>query len=410
MQAAIAQTLRSLPSDITAPSYQKVNPADDPILYLALTSKSLPLSTLSEYGENLMAQRISMVQGVAQVQVFGSQKYAVRVQVDPRLLAAKQVGIDEVSNAIRLGNVNLPSGILWGPEKALTLRASGQLEDAAAFRSLIVAYRGGAPVRLDDVGKVLDSVQNDKVAAWFLANGNEDRGVILAIQRQPGTNTVAVAEAVRERWTGLRQQLPASVSVDVLYDRSESISGFGQRRPVDADADLRPRGARHLLFPAQRIGDHHPEHRAADERRRHLRRHEALGYNLDNLSLMALTLSVGFVVDDAIVMLENIVRHMEMGKTPMRAALDGLAEIGFTILRMTISLAAVFIPHPLHGRAHRPALPRVLRHHRRRPILISGLIAMTLTPMLCSRFSDPARPSATAVSTTVTEAHATGGS
>ncbi len=223
VQAAIAQTLRSLPSDITAPSYQKVNPADDPILYLALTSKTLQLSTLSEYGENLMAQRISMVQGVAQVQVYGSQKYAVRVQVDPRLLAAKQIGIDEVSNAIRQGNVNLPAGTLWGAEKALTLRASGQLEDAAAFRSLIVAYRGGAPVRLADVGQVLDSVQNDKTAAWFTALGTESRGIILAIQRQPGTNTVAVAKAVRQTLEGLRLQLPASVSVDVLYDRSETI-------------------------------------------------------------------------------------------------------------------------------------------------------------------------------------------
>ena len=385
VQAGIAQTLRSLPSDITAPSYQKVNPADDPILYLALTSKTLPLSTLSEYGENLMAQRISMVQGVAQVQVFGSQKYAVRVQVDPRLLAAKQIGIDEVSNAIRLGNVNLPSGVLWGPDKALTLRASGQLQDASSFRSLIVAYRGGAPVRLEDVGQVLDSVQNDKTAAWFLTRGNEDRGVILAIQRQPGTNTVAVAKTVRETLDILRQQLPASVSVDVLYDRSESIRDsvndvqwtliltfvlvvlviFFFLRNVSATV------IPSIALPMSVVGTFAVM--------------KTLGYNLDNLSLMALTLSLGFVVDDAIVMLENIVRHVEMGKKPMQAALDGAAEIGFTILSMTLSLAAVFLPlifmPGVIGRLFREFSITIVS-----AILISGFVSLTLTPMMCSRF------------------------
>jgi hydrophobic/amphiphilic exporter-1 (mainly G- bacteria), HAE1 family len=385
VQAAIAQTLRSLPSDITPPSYQKVNPADDPILYLALTSKTLPLSTLSEYGENLMAQRISMVQGVAQVQVFGSQKYAVRVQVDPRRLASKQIGIDEVSNAIRLGNVNLPSGILWGPEKALTLRASGQLEDAAAFRSLIVAYRGGAPVRLEDVGKVLDSVQNDKVAAWYYQGDAADRGIILAIQRQPGTNTVAVARTVRQTLETLRQLLPASVSVDVLYDRSESIRNsvndvqwtllltfalvvlviFFFLRNLSATV------IPSIALPMSVVGTFAVM--------------KALGYNLDNLSLMALTLSLGFVVDDAIVMLENIVRHVEMGKKPMQAALDGAAEIGFTILSMTISLAAVFLPlifmPGVIGRLFREFSVTIVS-----AILISGVVSLTLTPMMCSRF------------------------
>jgi len=385
VQAAIAQTLRSLPSDITAPSYQKVNPADDPILYLALTSKTLPLSTLSEYGENLMAQRISMVQGVAQVQVFGSQKYAVRVQVDPRLMASRQIGIDEVSSAIRLGNVNLPSGTLWGKDKALTLRASGQLQDAASFRSLIVAYRGGAPVRLEDIGQVLDSVQNDKTAAWFNAKGSEDRGVILAIQRQPGTNTVAVAKKVRETLDTLRQQLPASVSVDVLYDRSESIRDsvndvqwtlmltfvlvvlviFFFLRNVSATV------IPSLALPMSVVGTFAVM--------------KLLGYNLDNLSLMALTLSLGFVVDDAIVMLENIVRHVEMGKKPMQAALDGAAEIGFTILSMTISLAAVFLPlifmPGVIGRLFREFSITIVS-----AILISGVVSLTLTPMMCSRF------------------------
>jgi len=385
VQAAIAQTLRSLPSDITALSYQKVNPADDPILYLALTSKTLPLSTVSEYGENLMAQRISMVQGVAQVQVFGSQKYAVRVQVDPRLLAAKQIGIDEVSSAIRLGNVNLPSGILWGKDKALTLRASGQLQDADSFRSLIIAYRGGAPVRLEDIGQVLDSVQNDKVAAWYYSKGDSDRGVILAIQRQPGTNTVAVAKTVRETLDALRQQLPASVSVDVLYDRSESIRDsvndvqwtllltFGLVVLViffflrNISATVIPS----IALPMSVVGTFAVM--------------KVLGYNLDNLSLMALTLSLGFVVDDAIVMLENIVRHVEMGKKPMQAALDGAAEIGFTILSMTLSLAAVFLPlifmPGVIGRLFREFSITIVS-----AILISGVVSLTLTPMMCSRF------------------------
>ncbi|HEY6000781.1 MAG TPA: efflux RND transporter permease subunit [bacterium] len=385
VQAAIAQTMRSLPQDITPPSYQKVNPADDPILFLALTSKTLQLSTLSEYGENLMAQRISMVQGVAQVQVYGSQKYAVRVQVDPRRLAVKQIGIDEVSNAIDQGNVNMPTGTLWGAEKALTLRASGQLEDADAFRQLIVAYRGGAPVRLDDVGRVLDSVQNDKTAAWFTNEGVASRGVILAIQRQPGTNTVAVAKAVRQTLDVLRQQLPASVSVDVLYDRSESIKDsvndvqwtllltfvlvvlviFFFLRNVSATV------IPSLALPMSVIGTFAVM--------------KAFGYNIDNLSLMALTLSLGFVVDDAIVMLENIVRHVEMGKRPMQAALDGAAEIGFTILSMTISLAAVFLPlifmPGVIGRLFREFSITIVS-----AILISGVVSLTLTPMMCSRF------------------------
>jgi HAE1 family hydrophobic/amphiphilic exporter-1 len=385
VQAAIAQTLRSLPKDITPPSYQKVNPADDPILFLALTSKTLQLSTLSEYGENLMAQRISMVQGVAQVQVFGSQKYAVRVQLDPRRLAAKQIGIDEVSNAIGQGNVNIPAGTLWGAEKALTLRASGQLEDAGAFRSLIVAYRAGAPVRLQDVGEVLDSVQNDKTAAWFTTRGAESRGVILAIQRQPGTNTVAVAKAVRETLDTLRTQLPASVSVEVLYDRSESIKEsvndvqwtllltFGLVVLViffflrNVSATVIPS----LALPMSVIGTFAVM--------------KAFGYNIDNLSLMALTLSLGFVVDDAIVMLENIVRHVEMGKKPLQAALDGAAEIGFTILSMTISLAAVFLPlifmPGVIGRLFREFSITIVS-----AILISGVVSLTLTPMMCSRF------------------------
>jgi HAE1 family hydrophobic/amphiphilic exporter-1 len=385
VQAAIAQTLRNLPSDITAPSYQKVNPADDPILYLALTSKTLPLSTLSEYGENLIAQRISMVQGVAQVQVFGSQKYAVRVQLDPRRLASREIGIDEVSSAIDQGNANIPAGTLWGPQKALTLRATGQLGSAEEFRPLIVAYRGGAPVRLEELGVVIDSVQNDKVAAWYYSGGQDSRGVILAIQRQPGTNTVAVAKAVRATMDSIRAQVPASVNVELLYDRSESIKEsvndvqwtllltFGLVVLViffflrNVSATVIPS----IALPMSVVGTFAVM--------------KGLGYNLDNLSLMALTLSLGFVVDDAIVMLENIVRHVEMGKKPMQAALDGAGEIGFTILSMTISLAAVFLPlvfmPGVIGRLFREFSITIVS-----AILISGVVSLTLTPMMCSRF------------------------
>ncbi|MBI5440340.1 MAG: efflux RND transporter permease subunit [Deltaproteobacteria bacterium] len=384
VQSAIAQTMRDLPRDIITPSLQKVNPADDPILYLALTSKTLPLSKVNEYGETLMAQRISMVQGVAQVQVFGSQEYAVRIQLDPRRLASRGIGIEEVASAVQKGNVNLPTGTLWGPDKALTLKAPGQVEDAKGFRSMVVAYRGGAPVRLEDLGSVVDSVQNDKVAAWFIDHGSDSRGMILAIQRQPGTNTVAVVKAVKEVLVPLQQQLPASVKVDVLYDRSESIQDsvadvqftllltFGLVVLViffflrNVSATLIPT----LALPISVIGTFAVMY--------------AFGYNLDNLSLMALTLSLGFVVDDAIVMLENIVRHIEKGKRPMQAALDGAREIGFTILSMTISLAAVFIPLMFMG----GIIGRLFREFSVTlvaAILISGVVSLTLTPMMCSR-------------------------
>ncbi|MBI5440794.1 MAG: efflux RND transporter permease subunit [Deltaproteobacteria bacterium] len=384
VQAAIAQTQRDLPRDMVTPSYQKVNPANDAVLYLALTSKTLPLSQLSEYGETLIAQRISMVQGVAQVQVFGSQTYAVRIRLDPRRLASRRIGIDEVAGAVRLGNVNLPTGTLWGAEKALTLRSSGQLQDAAAFRALVVAYRGGAPVRLGDLGEVVDSVENDKTAAWFFNKGVDSRGIILAIQRQPGTNTVAVVKAVRDILGTLEQQLPASVKVDVLYDRSESI----QESVADVQFTLlltfvlvvlviffflRNVSATvipSIALPMSVVGTFAVMN--------------AFEYNLDNLSLMALTLSLGFVVDDAIVMLENIVRHIEMGKKPMEAAIDGAREIGFTILSMTVSLAAVFLPlmfmGGIIGRLFREFSVTIVS-----AILLSGVVSLTLTPLMCSR-------------------------
>jgi HAE1 family hydrophobic/amphiphilic exporter-1 len=384
VQAMIAKTLRNLPPGIIPPSYQKTNPADQPIIYYGFTSSLMPISELDEYAEQFMAQRISMVPGVAQVNVYGSAKYAVRVQLDPTALAHRQIGIDEVANAINDQNVNLPTGVLNGPNKTYTVQANGQLTDAAGFRELTVAYRNGAPVKLGDLGRVLDDVQNSRAAAWYSGT----RGVILAIQRQPGTNTVAVADAVREVMAQLQQQIPASINMTLMYDKSESIRESVAEVKFtlvltlflviaviflflrNVSATLIPS----LSLPISVIGTFAVM--------------DLLGYSLDNLSLMALTLAVGFVVDDAIVMLENIVRHMEMGKPPMRAAMDGAAEVGFTILSMTISLTAVFIPilflGGIVGRLfHEFAVVIAVS------ILVSGFVSLTLTPMLSSRFLRP---------------------
>jgi len=384
VQSAIGKVLRQLPQGIIPPSYQKVNPADQAIIYFALTTKLLPLSTLDDYAETVMAQRLSMVSGVAQVQVFGAQKYAVRVQLDPNALAYRKIGIDEVANAISAQNVNLPTGILWGPNRAYTVQANGQLQNAASFRRLVVTYRNGAPVRLGDLGNVLDDVQDNRTASWY----NNARSVVLAIQRQPGTNTVAVATAVKQLMEQLRATVPGTVEIHTLYDRSLSIQEsvhevkftllltlglvilviFLFLRNVSATA------IPSLALPISVIGTFAVMY--------------LLGYSLDNLSLMALTLAVGFVVDDAIVMLENIVRHMEMGKDPMTAAFDGAREVGFTILSMTLSLTAVFIPilflGGIVGRLfHEFAVTIAVA------ILVSGFVSLTLTPMLASRFLRP---------------------
>jgi HAE1 family hydrophobic/amphiphilic exporter-1 len=387
VQAAIARAARQLPSNMPSPpTYQKVNPADQPILYIALTSPTLPLYSLDEYGETMLSQRISMIAGVAQVQVYGAQKYAVRIQLDPNQLAARGIGIDEVAAAVNNENVNLPTGTLWGPTKSYTVQADGQLTTAAAYRPIIVVYRDGNPVRLQDLGRVIDDVENNKTAAWFV----NQRAVVLAIQRQPGTNTVEVARAVRDLLPTFRQQLPASVTMAVLFDRSTSIRDsvndvkttllitltlvvlviFLFLRNVSATA------IPSLAMPMSIVGTFAVMY--------------LLGYSLDNLSLMALTLSVGFIVDDAIVMLENIVRHMEMGKKPMEAALVGSREIGFTIISMTLSLAAVFIPVLFMG----GIIGRLFREFAvtiGAAVLISGVVSLSLTPMLSSRFLRPPR-------------------
>ncbi len=384
VQAAISQTLRSLPLGILPPSYRKVNPADQPILYFTLTSKTMPLSQLDEYGETFMAQRISMVPGIAQVQVYGGQKYAVRVQLDPTSLANRGIGIDEVASAIGSQNVSMPTGTLWGLNKASTIKANGQLQNAQQFRQMVVAYRNGAPVHLDELGQVLDDVENNKVASWY----NGDRSVILAIQRQPGTNTVAVANGVKALIASLREQIPPSVEIHTLYDRSVSIEeSVGDVKFTlmltlflvvmvifvflrNISATIIPS----LALPMSLIGTFAVMY--------------LLGFSLDNLSLMALTLAVGFVVDDAIVMLENIVRHMEMGKDPMKASFEGSDEVAFTILAMTVSLTAVFIPLLFMG----GILGRLFHEFAvtiGTAILVSGFVSLTLTPMLASRFLKP---------------------
>jgi HAE1 family hydrophobic/amphiphilic exporter-1 len=382
VQAAIARTASRLPRDMPyPPSYRKVNPADMPILYLTLTSSTLPLYSLNEYGETLLAQQISTVSGVAQVQVFGSQKYAVRIQLDPKALKSRGLGIDEVSRAIQRANTNLPTGILYGRYRAFTVETTGQLKEARDFNPVIVSFRDGHLVRLQDVGAAIDSVEYDKVAAWYI----DERAIILAVQRQPGTNTVEVAEAVKKLLPKFRSQLPAAVSLHILFDRSESIREsvrdvkftllfalclvvlviFLFLRRVSAT--LIPS----VAMPLSIIGTFGVMY--------------LLGYNLDNLSLMALILAVGFVVDDAIVMLENIVRHIEKGEDVFEAALKGSREIGFTIVSMTISLAAVFIPVLFMG----GIIGRLFKEFAVTigvAVLISGFIALTLTPMLSSRF------------------------
>ncbi len=389
VQTAISRATRLLPQDMPQPpTYRKVNPADQPILYYAVTSPSLQPWELNEYADTILAQRISMVSGVAQVQIFGSKKYAIRIQLDPNALSSKGIGINEVEDAVNGANVNLPTGALYGPDKAYTILATGQLYNAEAYKDVIVAYRDGSPVRLRELGDIVDSIEDDRNAAWFVTKDFQERAVILAIQRQPGTNTVAVADAVKEVIPSLKSYLPPSVSLNPLYDRSRSIResmaevnftmGLTLGLVVmviflflrNVSATVIPS----LALPLSIVGTFVAMY--------------LCGFSLNNISMMALILAIGFVVDDAIVMLENIVRHMEMGKKPLQAALDGSKEISFTLVSMTISLAAVFIPVLLMG----GVIGRLFKEFAVSicaAILISGFVSLTLTPMLCSRFLKP---------------------
>ena len=385
VQSAIASVLRQLPPEMTTPpAFRKVNPADSPVFYLVLSSETLPLSTVDEYAQTLLAQRLSTISGVAQVQVFGSQKYAVRLQLNPNALATRGVGIDEVQAAVAKQNVNMPTGTLYGAQQAYTVEATGQLKNAAAYGPLIVAYRNGAPVRLGDIGKAIDSVQNDKIAAWF----NGKRAIILAIFRQPGTNTIELVDAIRRIMPGFSNQMPPGMVMEVLYDRSKPIRASVEDVKFslllalalvvmviflflrNISATIIPS----LALPMSIIGTFSAMY--------------LFGFSLDNLSLMALTLCVGFVVDDAIVMLENIARHMEMGESPMEATLNGAKEIGFTIVSMTLSLVAVFIPvlfmSGILGRLlHEFAVVIMVA------VLVSGFVSLTLTPLLCANMLKP---------------------
>jgi HAE1 family hydrophobic/amphiphilic exporter-1 len=383
VQTAIAAAARQLPPDMpTPPSFRKVNPADASVIILALTSRTLPPSKLDEYAETLLSQRISTLPGVAQVQIFGPQKFAVRIQLDPNQLAGRGLGIDEVADAVAGGNVNLPTGTLNGVERAYLVEASGQLTNAAAYRPLTVAYRNGAPVHLGELGQVIDSVANNKTAAYI--GKDLTRGVILAVQRQPGANTIEVVDSIKALIPALRAQLPGGLALDVVYDRSVTIrASVGDVKVtlllalslVVLVIYLFLRSARAAVIPSIAI----PMSFAGTFAVMFL-----LGFSIDNLSLMALTLSVGFVVDDAIVMLENISRHVEAGMEPLAATLLGAREVGFTIVSMTISLAAVFIPvlfmSGVVGRLfHEFAITIVAA------ILVSGLISLTLTPVLARR-------------------------
>jgi len=381
VQTALTIAQRRLPVEmIIPPSFRKVNPADFPVLFVSLSSETLPLSTVNEYGDITIGQALSQIPGVAQVLIYGAQKFAVRVQADPEAAAARGLSMEDIRAAVTRANSSTPVGTLNGPKQDIALQASGQLDKAADYRQVVVAWRNGSPVKLDEVAKVYDSVENDKIATWF----NGTRSIVLAIQKQPDANTVAVVDAVRARLPSLRAQIPPSVTMNVTLDRSvsirESVTDVEETLLIaiglvivviflflrSASATFIPA----LAVPISLFGTCAVMY--------------ALDYSINNMTLLALTLSVGFVVDDAIVMLENIVRHIEEGMKPYEAALKGAREIGFTILSITFSLIAVFIPVLLMG----GIVGRVFREFAVTisvAIVVSGFVSLTLTPMLCAR-------------------------
>jgi HAE1 family hydrophobic/amphiphilic exporter-1 len=382
VQAAISRAGGSLPVDMPAPpSFQKVNPAEQPILYLVVRSDTMSLSKLDEYAEQLISRRISMISGVASVDVYGAKKYAVRIQVDPNQLASRKVGLEDIRDAVSKGNLNIPTGSLYGATKSYTVWASSQLDAASQFAPMIVSYQNGSPVRLQDLGKVFDSYSDTRSTFWY----NLDPAMILAVKKQPGSNTVATVDRIKTILPGFQQELPSSLHLEIVHDSSsnirESIADVKFTLLVtiglvilvifvflrNVSATVIPG----LAVPLSLLGT--------------FAAMKLLGFTIDTFSMLAMTLSVGFVVDDAIVMLENIVRHMEMGKTRWEASIEGAREVGFTIISMTISLVAVFIPV-----LFMPGIIGRLLHEFAVTIgvaiLISGVISLTLTPMLCSRF------------------------
>ena len=384
VQTAISQAIRRLPEDMDPPTLRKVNPADAPIMFLAVTAKTLPMQALDEFADTHIAQRLSMVSGVAQIVIFGSQKYAVRVFLDPEALSKRGLGLEKIVTAIQNANSNLPSGVLQGAARNFTVKSSGKLERAHNFNDLIVAHANGMPVRLSDIGRAEDSVENTKVKASL----NGERAIQLAVYRQPGANTVEVVNNIRALFPAIEREAPPGVRMNVVNDRSEFIKASIEE--VDFHLmlsiflvvmvillflrNVRSTIITALILPTSVIGTFAAMF--------------MLGFSMNNLSLMAIILSVGFVVDDAIVVLENITRHMEMGKDRMRAALEGAQEIGFTVLSMTISLSAVFIPilfmQGMLGRLFREFAVSVGA-----AVLISGVVSLSMTPMLCSLLLKP---------------------
>ncbi|MBE9010510.1 efflux RND transporter permease subunit, partial [Pseudanabaenaceae cyanobacterium LEGE 13415] len=387
VQSAISAIAAQLPLGMPKPpSYRKVNPSVAPILYLYLYSKTLPISSVDDAAEITIAQPISMIDGVAQVQVYGQKQYAVRIQLDPQALAAKGIGLDQVRTAVQQANVELPTGSLSGADKRYLIQANGQLMNADQYRSLIVAYKNGATVRLQEVAQVRDDIQNNKISNLYSDKTVANQpAIVLAVQPQPDANTVEIVDAIKQQLPALRAQIPQSIEMGIIYDRSQSIRASVNDVKLtlllsivlvilvifvflrSLTATLIPS----LALPVAIVGTFAAMY--------------LLGFSLDNISMMALTLSVGFVVDDAIVVLENVVRHQELGENSMQAALKGSKEIGFTIVSMTLSLVAVFIPiifmGGLIGRLfHEFAITISIA------ILVSGFVSLTLTPMLCSRF------------------------
>ncbi len=390
VETAIAAAMPLLPPGMpTPPSFRKMNPGDYPIISIFLTSPTMRLSDLDEYAETMVAQRISMVSGVAQVNVFGSTKYAVRVQVDPSKLATRGIGLNEVDAALRNWNVNIPTGTLFGPRTSYNITANGQLMRAIDYEPLIVSYKNGAPVRLREVANVLDSLEDDKNFSKIYGGGDFGkegiRGVSLAVMRQPGSNTIEVTDEVKRLLPSFQAQIPPSVHLTIRGDRSRNIRESFQDIQFTMAATLALvilvifmflRNFSATMIPAMAL----PFSIVGTFSVMYM-----LNFSMNNISLLALILSIGFVVDDAIVMLENIVRHIEHGEKPMVAALAGSKEIGFTIVSMTLSLAAVFIPilfmAGILGRLFREFAVTICT-----AILISGIVSITLTPMLCSRF------------------------
>jgi HAE1 family hydrophobic/amphiphilic exporter-1 len=382
VQSALSIAERRLPPEMTdPPSFRKVNPADQPVLFMVLTSATKPLYEVHEFGENILQQQISQLPGVAQVNIFGAQKYAVRILVNPDAVSARGLALADVRNAVSAANSNSPVGTLNGANQRLTLGATGQMERAHEYGNLIISQKSGVPIRLNDVAQTFDSVENNQTASWF----NGQRSIILAVYRQSDANTVQVVDSIKNRLEAYRSQLPAAIELHVLNDRSIPIREAVEDVEVSLMIaivlvvlviflflkSLAATVIPTLALPISLIGTFAIMH--------------ALGYSLDNISLLALTLAVGFVVDDAIVMLENIIRHIEMGKKPFQAALDGAREIGFTILSITISLVAVFIPVFFMG----GVVGKVFAEFAgtiAAAIIVSGFVSLTLTPMLCARF------------------------